>query len=325
MHHFTIVLPTGHQRFTTDGRFIIGANVQTCAVNADAARLAVFTLAGEHNAAIIRAERWARVGLTHCQRVEPGDLPSAPAAVFVREQRAVYACTRGATRAEDSSAIRMQARMCAEEGTADYRAAWQAKMDRYLAAHPNPAPKPAPQPRPFAPVPTVQAAPAIAFDNELVKISGQYTDRGAFHRALMIARQMLESGEWDGKSELWIDDPYAAYNKLSDTPPAQTAAPTIERKPRHILTFEDRRKAGRTTASKPAPSGRACPYCRVSSDGFSTHLAFAGHIGFCAFARKYANGDKKLAGDMLSRKGLSVIDPMPRNGAWQRGSNSLAA
>jgi hypothetical protein len=64
------------------------------------------------------------------------------------------------------------------------------------------------------PTPT-PAAPAIAFNNELVKISGQYTDRGAFHRAVMIARQMLEAGEWDGKSELWIDDPYAQYNTVS--------------------------------------------------------------------------------------------------------------
>lgn len=52
------------------------------------------------------------------------------------------------------------------------------------------------------------------FDNELVKISGPYTDRGAFHRALMIARERLEAGEWDGKTELWIDDPYANYNRL---------------------------------------------------------------------------------------------------------------
>jgi hypothetical protein len=63
------------------------------------------------------------------------------------------------------------------------------------------------------------AAPAIAFDNELVKISGQYTDRGAFHRAVMIARQKLADGSWDGKSELWIDDPYAQYNTVSKPAP----------------------------------------------------------------------------------------------------------
>lgn len=37
-----------------------------------------------------------------------------------------------------SAAIRMQARMCTEERTADYRTAWQAKMERWIAAHPLP-------------------------------------------------------------------------------------------------------------------------------------------------------------------------------------------
>jgi hypothetical protein len=287
MHHFTIVLPTGHQQFTTEGRYISGANVQTSARTADAARLAVFTLAGERDAAIIRAERWARAGLNHCQPVEPDDLPSAPIAVLVREVVSTPACTRGATRIEDSAMLRMQAQMCAEEGTDDYRAAWQAKMDRYLAAKGAPVVKPAPQPRPFAPVPSdVDRAHEEALQRE---------------------------AEWQRQA-----DEIARNNARREQ-----SLPAPSR--RHVLTADDRRKAGRTTASKPAPSGRACPYCRQSSIGFDSHLAFAGHIGFCAFARKYANGDKKLAGEMLSRKGLSVIDPMPRNGAWQRGSDYLAA
>jgi hypothetical protein len=261
MHHFTIVLPTGHQQFTTQGRYITGANVQTSARTADAARLAVFTLAGERDAAIIRAERWARAGMNHCQPVEPDDLPSAPIAVLVREVVSTPACTRGATRIEDSAMLRTQAQMCAQTGESNYLRAHDQLMTAWLAKQGDPVVKPAPEPRPFAPVPNL----------------------------------------------------------------VQTIAPSEQRKLRHVLTFEDRRKAGRTTASKPAPKGRACPYCRMSSDGFSSHLAFAGHIGFCAFSVKYAGGDRKLAGDMLSRKGLSVIDPMPRNGAWQRGSDYLAA
>lgn len=237
MHHFTIVLPTGHQHFTTEGRYITGANVQTCAVNAEAARLAVFTLAGEADAVIVRGMRWAASMIFYMLRQRQPNIP--PTA--------------------HTAALRMQYHMMQVTGQTNPNRAHDVLMAEWLAKHPNPTTKPAPQPRPFAPVPNHQSQPA-----------------------------------------------------------------TSDCKPRHILTIEDRRKAGRATASKPAPTGRACPYCRQSSTGFSSHLAFAGHIGFCAFARKYANGDKKLAGDMLSRKGLAVIDPVPSNGAWQRGANLAA-
>src|SRR5688572_23612071 len=105
MNHFTIVLPTGHQHFTTDGRFVMGANVQTSACTAEAARLAVFTLAGERDAAIVRAERWARVGLTHCTRIEVSTPPSAPAVIAAVAHTAT---------------LTMQAQMCTMTGESNY-------------------------------------------------------------------------------------------------------------------------------------------------------------------------------------------------------------
>lgn len=52
------------------------------------------------------------------------------------------------------------------------------------------------------------------FNNDLVFITGGRNDDGAFHRAIMIARDLLTTGKWDGKSQLWVCDPYAMYNRL---------------------------------------------------------------------------------------------------------------
>lgn len=240
MNHFTIVTARAHNQYQTSGRYIASGDLRTCARTAEAARLAVFTLAGEADAATVRGLRWAASMIFYMLRTcKPSTPPSAP---------------RGATPLADSAALRAQAHMMQITGETNPLRAHDVLMAEWLAKHPNPQTKPAPEPRPFA--------PAVPVDVTLAKVAAL--------------------------------------------------------KRRHILTAEDRRRAGRTTANKPAPRGRACPYCRVSSDGFASHLAFAGHIGYCSFTRKYADGDKRRAGDMLSRWGRFVTDPVPANGAWQQ-------
>lgn len=150
MNHFTIVTARGQQHFTTSGRFIEGANGKTSARTASAARLAVFTLAAEADAQIVKGMRWAASMIFYMLKIiKP--TPVAPATQIVSDWRAAILET-GRTTANQ----RMQAQMCADEGTSDYRAAWQAKMDRYVAAHPNPQTQPAPQPQRFQ-----QAGPQV--------------------------------------------------------------------------------------------------------------------------------------------------------------------
>ncbi len=52
------------------------------------------------------------------------------------------------------------------------------------------------------------------FDNNNVHMIGGRLDNGAFHRAIMVARDLLKAGKWDGTSQLWVCDPYAMYNRV---------------------------------------------------------------------------------------------------------------
>jgi len=56
---------------------------------------------------------------------------------------------------------------------------------------------------------------SLPLNNEAVKIdeTGR-TDRGAYDRALMVAREVRRTGQWDGERELIVSDPYATYNGL---------------------------------------------------------------------------------------------------------------
>lgn len=76
---------------------------------------------------------------------------------------------------------------------------------------------------------------STSFDTDKIKISGAYLDQGAFDRAVMVARDLHERGQWDGVSEIVIHDPYHAYSELSRresatmTDNALTVPPTDER------------------------------------------------------------------------------------------------
>ena len=49
------------------------------------------------------------------------------------------------------------------------------------------------------------------FDTDKITITGPRTDQGAFDRAVMVARELHQRGEWDGTSPIVIHDPYNAY------------------------------------------------------------------------------------------------------------------
>lgn len=102
-------------------------------------------------------------------------------------------------------------------------------------------------------------------------------------------------------------------------PIAETLAKVeaINRPARHVLTAEDRRRAGQRTASKRAPAGARCPHCDKPSSVYRWHLEWAGHIGLCSFAAKYTQGDTKAAGELLSKWGCWATDAAPWNGAYQ--------
>lgn len=53
-----------------------------------------------------------------------------------------------------------------------------------------------------------------AFSTDQIKLSGPHTDQGAFDRAVLVARHLFETGQWDGRSEIVIADPYDAYRQL---------------------------------------------------------------------------------------------------------------
>lgn len=69
--------------------------------------------------------------------------------------------------------------------------------------------------------------------------------------------------------------------------------------PRYTFSEEDRRKGGKTTSSKYDMRAR-------------------GRLGLIALANRHFDGDVKKAGLGLSRMGLIVTDPVPRNGAWRK-------
>jgi hypothetical protein len=122
------VTARGQFAYTLAGRFIEGENVQTSAVNADAARLAAMTLAGESDAAIVRGMRWAASMIFYMLRqIVPPVLPTA-----------------------HTAAIRMQHHMMAITGQTNPNRAHDVLMAEWLAKHPVKPAAPAPQPRPFA-------------------------------------------------------------------------------------------------------------------------------------------------------------------------------
>ena len=61
---------------------------------------------------------------------------------------------------------------------------------------------------------TGYAPKQTAFDNNNVHMIGGRLDAGAFHRAIMVARDLLKAGKWDCTSQLWVCDPYAMYNRV---------------------------------------------------------------------------------------------------------------
>lgn len=96
-----IITPTAHYNFSIDGTCITAGDLRTCAVSAQAATLAVGTIAGELDAAAVKAWRWfasmlfkmlnpAPIDVTFCVRCEEaiadGDLCPACVAELRHEE-----------------------------------------------------------------------------------------------------------------------------------------------------------------------------------------------------------------------------------------------
>ena len=69
---------------------------------------------------------------------------------------------------------------------------------------------------------------STTFDTDRIKISGPYIDQGAFDRAVMVARDRWERGQWDGVTPIVIDDPYRAYLELERQQTAMTKQTIIQ-------------------------------------------------------------------------------------------------
>lgn len=54
----------------------------------------------------------------------------------------------------------------------------------------------------------------ITTASQNIKITG-INDEGAWHRAVMIARELYRLGKWDGIEEITIHNPYTAHNKIA--------------------------------------------------------------------------------------------------------------
>lgn len=62
--------------------------------------------------------------------------------------------------------------------------------------------------------PEIDRALCAPMNNESVKIAGAGLDRGGADRALMVARDLLNRGAWDGKEIVVVNDPYLTYAAL---------------------------------------------------------------------------------------------------------------
>lgn len=95
---------------------------------------------------------------------------------------------------------------------------------------------------------------------------------------------------------------------------------------RHALTNDERKRGGRTCATRHdmAARGRAGGAATLARHG-REHLARIAPLGFQAFANRYCKGDATKARIVLSRQGLMAQDPAPENGAWTRPEYALEA
>lgn len=178
-------------------------------------------------------------------------------------------------------------------------AAWAASMVWYCLRNRKPSTPPA-APAQTATLRTMQG---------MMAATGQPTPYRA-HQALL--------AEWLAKHPDPKCQPAPEPRPFAPAVPiAETLAKVESERRRYVLTAEDRRKAGRSTASKPAPAGARCPHCDKPSDGYRWHMEWAGHIGLCSFAAKYTQGDTKAAGELLSKWGCWATDAAPWNGAFQ--------
>lgn len=68
--------------------------------------------------------------------------------------------------------------------------------------------------QPVALIPATTKYRTIPVNSERVHVSNQW-DAGAFHRAIDIARRLVEYGRWDGATELWVVNAYDIHSNLS--------------------------------------------------------------------------------------------------------------
>lgn len=66
---------------------------------------------------------------------------------------------------------------------------------------------------------TTAPEPLGAINVDAVKIDGHHLDRGAFHRAVAVARELCAAGLWDGTQTITIFDPYVTHNKVFGVAP----------------------------------------------------------------------------------------------------------
>ena len=88
---------------------------------------------------------------------------------------------------------------------------------------------------------------------------------------------------------------------------------------RHQFTNAERQRGGRTTAGKVAPAA-----CRKCGKTFSSHLAYAGHLGLHGLADRYCGGDMKEALTKFNLLGIAATDCCPANGAFARAHEVAA-
>jgi len=100
-------------------------------------------------------------------------------------------------------------------------------------------------------------------NKDAITIEGRW-DRGAWDRAIMVARELQRVGLWDGEEALTIIDPYAVHGRLFG----------IEHCPAAALTAGSEYRIGAGL--------RCCPSCGANltvtppSDGYSPYCMVCG-------------------------------------------------
>lgn len=105
-----------------------------------------------------------------------------------------------------------------------------------------------------------------AFNSEVIKIASGRWDRGAWHRAIDVARHLSYIGMWDGLEQISLFDPYALHNRIFGTQQEQASLTFV-----HGYDYQLASK----TARKPAYIHHCCITNEASTPHDTIQHAYA--------------------------------------------------